>query len=32
MAEKTVTIEFDGYWRDENKGGLPAKSGAYCVY
>jgi len=32
MAEKTITIEFDGYWRDENKGGLPAKSGVYCVY
>ena len=32
MAEKTIAIEFDGYWRDENKGGLPAKSGIYCVY
>lgn len=32
MAEKTITIEFDGYWRDDNKGGLPAKSGVYCVY
>jgi len=32
MAEKTITIEFDGYWRDENKSGLPAKSGVYCVY
>lgn len=32
MAEKTITIEFAGYWRDENKGGLPAKSGVYCVY
>jgi hypothetical protein len=32
MAEKTLTVEFDGYWRDENKGGLPAKSGVYCVY
>ncbi len=32
MAEKTISIEFDGYWRDENKGGIPAKSGVYCVY
>ena len=32
MAEKTITVEFDGYWRDENKGGLPAKAGVYCVY
>ena len=32
MAEKTIDIEFDGYWRDENKGSIPAKSGVYCVY
>lgn len=32
MAEETITIEFKGYWRDENKGGLPAESGIYCVY
>lgn len=32
MAEKTISVEFDGYWRDENKGGLPANSGVYCVY
>ena len=32
MAAKTISIEFDGYWRDENKGGLPANSGVYCVY
>lgn len=32
MAEKTISVEFDGYWRDENKGELPAKSGVYCVY
>jgi len=32
MAAKTISIKFDGYWRDENKGGLPAKSGVYCVY
>jgi len=29
---KSISIEFDGYWRDENKGGLPARSGIYCVY
>ena len=32
MAEKTIAIEFDGYWRDENKGGIPARSGVYVVY
>ena len=32
MAEKTITIKFDGYWRDENKSGLPTKSGVYSVY
>ena len=32
MAEQTFSIEFDGYWRDQNKGGVPAKSGIYCVY
>ena len=32
MADKTISIEFDGYWRDENKSGVPAKSGVYCVY
>jgi hypothetical protein len=32
MAEKTITIEFDGYWRDKGKGGIPSKSGVYCVY
>jgi len=32
MAEKTITVEFDGYWRDENKGGIPVESGVYCVY
>jgi len=32
MAEKTIKIDFDGYWRDENKGSIPAQSGVYCVY
>jgi len=32
MAEQTFTLEFDGYWRDQNKGGVPAQSGVYCVY
>jgi excinuclease UvrABC nuclease subunit len=32
MAAQTYNIEFDGYWRDENKDGLPGKSGVYCVY
>ncbi len=25
-------IEFDGYWRDQNKNGVPLKSGLFCVY
>ena len=32
MAEKTINIKFDGYWRDKNKGGMPKESGVYCVY
>ena len=32
MAEQTYSVEFDGYWRDLKKGGVPAKSGIYCVY
>jgi hypothetical protein len=32
MAEQTYSREFDGYWRDQNKGGIPANSGIYCVY
>lgn len=32
MAEKTISIKFDGYWRDKNKDSVPAKSGVYCVY
>ena len=32
MSEGIITIEFAGYWVDENKGALPAESGIYCVY
>ena len=32
MAEQTYSIKFDGYWRDQNKAGIPAHSGIYCVY
>lgn len=32
MAEKTITINFDGYWRDKDKSGIPEQSGVYCVY
>lgn len=32
MAEQSYTITFDGYWREKNIGGIPAKSGIYCVY
>lgn len=29
---KTITLNFDGYWREVNKAGIPAKSGVYAVY
>jgi len=32
MSAKTIIIKFEGYWRDENKSGVPAQSGVYCVY
>lgn len=32
MVEKTFNIEFDGYWREQNIGGVPEESGVYCVY
>lgn len=32
MANKTFNVSFEGYWRESKKGGIPAKSGVYCVY
>lgn len=32
MADKTVTLKFDGYWRDVNSGGVPNDPGIYLVY
>jgi hypothetical protein len=32
MAAQTYKIEFNGYWREENKAGVPDESGIYCVY
>jgi len=32
MAEQTFKVEFEGYWRELNIGGITAKSGVYCVY
>lgn len=32
MVVKTINIEFNGYWLDEDKSEVPAKSGIYCVY
>ena len=29
---KTISLEFDGYWREVNKDGIPAESGIYGVY
>ena len=27
-----INLEFDGYWLDRNKSGIPSKAGIYCVY
>src|ERR1700677_3154971 len=32
MSAKNYSLNFDGYWREPNVGGLPAKSGIYGVY
>lgn len=32
MSGKTYELTFDGYWRERNAGGIPARSGIYCVY
>jgi len=29
---KTINLEFEGYWREEDKGSVPARSGIYLVY
>ena len=29
---KTITLKFNGYWREVDKGGVPNQSGIYCVY
>jgi len=32
MSAKTIKIKFEGYWRDEDKSGVPVHSVVYCVY
>ncbi len=32
MDEKTYELDFTGYWREPNVGGLPPVSGVYCVF
>ncbi|MFI3296609.1 MAG: GIY-YIG nuclease family protein [bacterium] len=29
---KTYTVDFNGYWGDEQKNGIPSESGIYLVY
>ena len=29
---KTYNLDFQGYWQDKNKGGLPKEPGVYAVY
>ena len=30
--KQTYNIQFEGYWLEKNKAGIPAKSGVYMVY
>ena len=30
--EMTIKIDYEGYWRDLNSGGVPSTSGVYSVY
>ncbi|MDG7000777.1 MAG: GIY-YIG nuclease family protein [Nitrososphaerota archaeon] len=32
MAAKTISLTFDGYWRQKAIGGIPSKAGIYVVY
>jgi excinuclease UvrABC nuclease subunit len=32
MATNEFKLIYDGYWRDQNKNGIPSHSGIYCVY
>ncbi len=32
MIAKTISLTYDGYWREPNVGGIPAQSGVYSVY
>ena len=32
MAAKSYSLDFGGYWRETNIGGMPKVSGVYCVY
>lgn len=32
MAEKAISLTFNGYWREPAISSLPAESGVYCVY
>jgi excinuclease UvrABC nuclease subunit len=32
MAELTMRLTFDGYWREPSISHIPAASGVYCVY
>lgn len=32
MVAKTISLNFDGYWREVNKEGIPTESGIYLVY
>ena len=32
QSKKEYSLNFQGYWREVNKGGIPSKSGIYLVY
>ncbi len=31
-STKTISLEYDGFWRERNVGGVPNRSGVYSVY
>lgn len=32
MTTKTISLEYDGYWREQKIASIPARSGVYTVY
>lgn len=32
MADQTISLKFNGYWRDVNRNSITSKPGIYCAY